>query len=252
MPRNNKKQYREYRFQIDAFSPDTIPMSRLVEYLGDLARMLGQDKSVHLAKIESGSTVPVVWVEWEAEPKVRDRIRQVRYKEAPPSAMEASRSIDRRLAQDNAVGVLLDPNGTKVVTFPGRERNTRLVYGPIAQRGTFQGVPIKIGGEQDVVPVHLEDGDRKHIVEAKRSLAKEIAEFLFSAVVRVEGDGRWIRHPDGEWELLSFHAASFQLIENADINKNIAQLRAIPGKWKKIDDPLAELEKIRRGGGSVQ
>jgi hypothetical protein len=242
------KQYREYKFKIDAFTPDTIPLSRLVEYLSDLAKVLGQDKSVHLLKIEEGSTVPVLRVEWEAEPKVRERLREVKYREAPPSALDAARSIDRRLAEDNARGILLAPDGRKVITFPGRDRNKQLVYGPISQHGEFQGVPIKIGGEKDPVPVHLEDGANKHIISARRSLAKEIAEYLFSAVIRVEGSGRWIRHADGEWELLSFQAETFRLVENADIRTNINQLRAVQAKWKSLDDPLAELERIRRGG----
>jgi hypothetical protein len=242
-----RKQYREYRFKIDAFTPETIPLSRLVEYLGDLAKVFGQDKSVHFHKIEPGSTIPVLRVEWEAEPKIRERLREVKYREAPPSALDAARNIDRRLAEDNAKGTLLGPDGSNVIVFPGRDRNKQLVYGPISQRGVFQGVPIKIGGEKDPVPVHLEDNSGKHIVWARRPLAKELAEFLFSAVVRVEGTGRWIRHADGEWELLAFNADTFRLIEDADIRKNIAQLRAIPAKWKSLEDPLAELEKIRRG-----
>src|SRR5689334_5282075 len=122
------RQYREYKFEIDAFSPTTIPMSRLAEYLTDLARMIGNEKSVHLLRIDQGSTAPVLMVEWEAEPKVRERLRAVKYREAPPTAMEAMRNIDKRLAEDNAKGTLLDPAGTKVVNFPGRDRNKQLTY----------------------------------------------------------------------------------------------------------------------------
>ena len=120
-------------------------------------------------------------------------------------------------------------------------------FGPVSQVGVFQGIPIKVGGENDPVPVHLEDGKDKHIVYARRSLAKDIAQHLFTSVVRVEGAGRWIRHTDGEWEMLSFQATSFRVIEDADIRANIGELRKIPAAWKKLDDPLEELERIRRG-----
>ena len=33
------KEQHEYRFVIDAFSPETLPMSRLAEYMGELARL---------------------------------------------------------------------------------------------------------------------------------------------------------------------------------------------------------------------
>ncbi len=72
---------REYRFEIDAFTPDTIPMSRLSQYLADVVRMMGQEASVHLMRIENGSTVPIISVDWEAEPKVQDRLRAVKFNE---------------------------------------------------------------------------------------------------------------------------------------------------------------------------
>jgi hypothetical protein len=241
------KKHREYRFEIDAFTPTTMPMSRLAEYVSDLAKMFGNNNSVHLLKIDQGSTVPVIMVEWEAEPKVRDRIRAIKSHEAPDEAQQAAKDIDRRLLQDNAKAILVDPAGGKLYRFPGREAATKLEFGPVSQTGAFQGVPIKIGGENDPVPVHLEDGRDKYIVLARRSLAKDIAQHLFTSVVRVEGAGRWIRHTDGEWEMLSFHANSFSVIEDADIRKNISELRNLSGNWKKLDDPLTELEQIRRG-----
>jgi hypothetical protein len=247
MAPKSRKQRREYRFQIDAFTPDTIPMSRLAEYLKDLATVFGQEKNVHLSKIEGGSTVPVVLVEWEAEPKVRERLRAIKHREAPAEALYAAKEIDRKLAEDNAKGALIDPVGTKIINFPGRERATKLEFGPVSQPGLFQGVPIRVGGENDPVPVHLEDGQQKYIVLVRRALAKDIAQYLFTNVIRVEGIGRWVRHTDGEWEMLAFHATTFRLIDDKDIRASIAELREIPAGWKSLDDPLAALERIRKG-----
>lgn len=239
--------FREYRFKIDAYTPETIPMGRLAEYLADLAIVLGNRERVHFHRLETGTTTNVVRVEWEADPKVRERIKAVKLKEAPEDALRAAKNIDRRLADDNAVGLLLDPTGAKVFKFPGRELLTKLAFGPINQPGVFQGVPIRVGGEGDPVPVHLEDGKEKYIVYARRTLAKEIAHYLFSAVVRVEGSGRWTRAADGDWELHVFYANAMKLIEDADIRKDIGGLREIDSDWKKLNDPLAELEKIRHG-----
>jgi hypothetical protein len=159
---------------------------------------------VHFNRIEAGSTTPVIRVEWEAEPKVRERVHKIKTKDAPEDVLKAEREINRMLAEDNAIGVLQDPVGGKVLQFPGRELLKKLVFGPITQPGVFQGVPISVGGERDPVPIHLEDGKEKHIVWARRTVAKDIAQYLFTAPIRVEGTGRWIRHADGEWELLDF------------------------------------------------
>ena len=59
---------KDYRFAIDAYSPDTLPMS-------DLARLLGNTKRVHFRCLEAGSTVMVHRVEPEAAQEVNDRIR---------------------------------------------------------------------------------------------------------------------------------------------------------------------------------
>lgn len=242
-----QRRLREYKFRIDAFAPDTMPMARLAEYLRDLAVLIGQDKSIHLMRVDEGSTVPVMLVEWEAEPKVRERLRSVKRKEAPVEAMEAQRSIDRRLAEDNASAAIVDPVGSKMIVFAGRDRAEQFQYGPFNQPGEFQGIPIKVGGEGDPVPVHLEDGQEKHIVLASRTLAKEIAAHLFTSWIRVQGQGRWMRHADGEWKLISFRASTFMPIREAKLSEIVAKLREVPAKWKDLEDPLGELEQMRRG-----
>ena len=68
----------EYRFKIDAYSPDTMPMSRLAQYMAELADLLGEQTAVHFKRITKGSTVLNATVDREAEPKVRDRVSSVR------------------------------------------------------------------------------------------------------------------------------------------------------------------------------
>jgi len=243
------RKLREFRFTIDAYTPSTIPLLRLAEYMQDFAILLGNEKSVHPGdKLEVGSTILVAKVEWEAEPKVRERLRAVRSRSANDHAMAVAARLDDRLAEDNAKGTIIDPSGSKVIVFPGRDRFQMPAFGPIQQPGTFQGVPIKIGGENDPVPVHLEDGTEKYIVLAKRALAKEIAEHLFTNVVRVEGVGRWTRTASGTWEMHSFMAQSMRVVEDADVRKNVGELRSIESGWKKAKDPLKQLEQLRRGG----
>jgi hypothetical protein len=54
---------REYRLRIDAFTPETLPMSRLAEYMADLATLLGEQERVHFARLENGSTALVHTIE---------------------------------------------------------------------------------------------------------------------------------------------------------------------------------------------
>ena len=245
MPRTRRP--REYRFEIDAFTPETIPLARLSQYLADVARMMGQEASVHLSRVAKGSTVPVISVDWEAEPKVRERLHAVKVNEGPAEARRAYKEINKRLVEDNANGVLIDPASTKVIRFPGRDGANQPQFGPISQSGVFQGTPIKIGGENDPVPIHLEDGDEKHIVSASRRIAKQLSPHLFTSVIRVEGTGRWQRNRMGDWEMLSFIVAGFDVLHEGDFRSNVEALRAIPAAWKDSVDPLADLIALRTG-----
>ena len=123
MPRK-QGQTGEFRFAIDAFTPSTIPLLRLSEYMHDFAIMLGNEKSVHPGdRLETGSTVLVAKVEREAEPKVRERLRAIRNRDGNDRTMEAAARLDDRLAEDNAKGSIADPGGTKLIEFPGRDRS---------------------------------------------------------------------------------------------------------------------------------
>ena len=44
-----------YELYIDVFTPATISMSRLAEYMRDFAEMLGHHEHVHFERLKSGS-----------------------------------------------------------------------------------------------------------------------------------------------------------------------------------------------------
>ncbi len=239
---------REYELRIEAYSPDTIPMVRLAEYMADLATLLGEYKSVHFVRLGKGSTRLVHAVEHEAEPKIRERVQSVRNDEGPIDAIRAARNIDRRLAQDNASGELVDPVNHKIIDFPGRKRFTQPIYGPFNQPGTLDGIPIRVGGETDPVPVHLEEpGQPAHICYASRAVAREIAPYIFSTMIRAEGVGRWHRDADGKWLLDKFTIHSFKKLKDTPLTDVVERLRSIPGKFQQLEDPLKKVREMRHG-----
>lgn len=246
MARVKKLQPEEYRFKIDAYTRETLPMSRLAEYLDELAKVFGEDHSVHFSHLEDGSVVPVVRVDYEAVPKVKHQLRLVKLKEAPKKVMDASARINKLLREDNTSGYIAAPDEKKVVVFPGIKRDTSPAFGPFTESGTLEGVPIMIGGEQDWVPIHLEGHKKETLIcVAKRSVAKEMASYLFTVPVRVEGKARWLRNEDNEWELVSFRVHGFTALKTSTLADDIKTLRKVPGKWKELDDPLGELNNIR-------
>jgi hypothetical protein len=234
----------ELVFKIQAYTPETMPMERLAQYLLDLAIILGERQSVHFSRVEGGSTAPVVHVDWEALPKVMDRANAVKNNEGPEEAKKAKAALERRLADDNASGAELQraSTGARVLYFRGRdERLTEPEYGPFNQPGQLTGTVIVIGGKNDPVSVHLQDGERIYFCHAKRDVARQLARHMFGAPVRVRGVGRWFRNRDGTWEMRGFRIADFVELDPASLREVLNGMRAIKAGWRDIPDPIGFL-----------
>ena len=217
---------REYQLRIDAYTPDSIPMSRLAEYLADLAQLMGYSKSVHFVRLEQGSTNIVHKVDAEDVPKVENRLRAVAQHDAPDDVMKAFRRLDARLASDNAVGALSGAEGTNVLSFPGRERPKPLEYGAFRQRSTIQGMLMRIGGRDKTAHATIQDGDIHYSgIELSHDLARQLSHYLYGKPLRLHGSGRWNRTTEGEWELLQFTVESFEVLDDSPLSSTLSELR---------------------------
>jgi hypothetical protein len=233
----------EYRFRIDAYTPETMPMARLAEYLAELAMILGEPAAVHLVRLEPGSTVLIHQIEREAVPKVRERANSVRRGSGPRDAIRAYRTINKLLRADNGVGVLQEKNA-EIIRFPGREE-TEEKFTAIRQRGNIDGEILRIGGPQKFVPVLLQsEGQQIAGCWAERRIAKELAQKLFEPV-RLFGRGRWNRDAEGRWSLDQFIVESFEPLRSEQLSEALSRLRAIPASWG--DDVFADLQVMRHG-----
>jgi hypothetical protein len=244
-------------FYVDAYSPETIPMAKLAEYMSDFAALLGRENAVHFAGLESGSTQIAAIVEPEDLPKVNARLGAIRHGIASKDITKIFDQIDHRLANDNAVGRIYEQEvfsgndvrvaaGMVLVEFPGRERAKAPAYGPFNQDGNFDGILIAVGGKDDTISIRLQNGDTTYAnCDTTREVARELAKHLFEPV-RIHGTGRWVREQDGRWNLLRFRVHRFETLGKGTLAETVAALRAVRSSgWKTFDDPLAELADIR-------
>ena len=249
-----------YKFTIGAFNPESIPMSRLSEYMSDLASLLGEPSSVHFSGIESGSTVLRVDVDTEAIPKVTRRVEQVASDNVPDDIKKHLDALDKRLEEDNATGSLAactdDDASALVIAFPGCERPKPIDYGVVRERGTIDGVPFSIGGRDNTVHIQLLDGTKAYTgIDLSHGLAIKIsdAKCLLRRAVRLHGEGRWRRNPDtGKWDLKHFKVDSFEILEDVPLAETVAELRRVKGSgWADLEDPHQVLRDLREGEESV-
>jgi len=244
----------EYRFRIaESFSPRTLPMERLGEYMMAFAKLLGEGESVHFQRIVEGSAVLVADIDPPARPKVRERVRGVRDGRGPKDALKAFAELDEMLRRDNATGALLDDADVTVIPFPGRLRPEPLVFGPFRQDGTLDGQVIRVGGKDDTVPVHLQDGTVIYTgLNATRDMARRLGRLIYGPTIRVHGTGVWFRAGDGSWELRSFKITDFEELDETPLQDVVDSLRQVKGNgWQDVPDPVQALLEERRGNGDA-
>lgn len=236
------KRIEVYKFKIDAYTPDTLPMARLASYLNELANMLGETPYVHFLRMEAGSSIMVHAIEKEAVPKVMARTEAIKREKGTVVEMRAYNRINRMLTEDNATGVLMKTRKREIIKFPGKE-DEKLKFSSIQQQGEIDGEVIRIGGSQDIVPILLQvEGKEISGCRAKRSVAKDLAKNLFEPV-RLFGEGRWDRSADGEWNLVNFNVDRFIILEESTLSKAVIELRGLQGEWGK--DSLNEILESR-------
>ncbi len=239
---------REIRFKINAYTPATIPMSRLAEYMADFAELLGEPASVHFVRLDVGSTVLVQRIDDEALPKVLARVNDVKAGLAPSEAMSASKNINKRLKEDNADGVAMVDDGTEIIPFPGKNQAEPNTIPTFKQRGNLDGVVISLGGRKDPVPVQIQAGDVFYRCVISRGRARSLGPYILGPEVRVHGVGRWYRDEDSNWILSRFTIESFEPLDDEPLSAVVARLREVQGsEWPSLPDPWAELERIRSG-----
>jgi len=221
-------------------------MSRLADYLAQLATLFGNKDQVHFVKVVKGSAVPVISVENIAQPKVEARLRLVDTSDAPKELSNAKQRINEMLREDNASAYIRPRGGAKILEFKGAK--TPLAEEVVLyEQGELDGTVIRIGGKDETVPVMLESENGQYFrCNTKRDIAKNLASHIFGAQVRVSGKGKWRRNQQGEWELDLFDIQSFEVLDDTPLQDVIAGLRAIDGSlWNDMAAPQEELKKLR-------
>lgn len=244
----------EYVFSIDAFTPDTLPMGRLAEYLAALAKLIGHNDHTHFVSLEKGSALLVHKVDAMDAPKVESRLNGVRQGEASKDALSARQTLEDLLANDNAVGALIERgSGRTVVPFVGRNRPKPLTFPPFREDTTIEGQIVRIGGQDSTAHATLQDGDTYHSnVSMKRDVARELAPLLYGPPVRLFGNGRFERLPNGVWKMHDFRVDRFEKLDGRTIAEALETVRSLPGNRLMDSHNSFNQGRLQADGGEDQ
>jgi len=237
-----------FEFEIKRFTPATLPMRRLVSYLGKLAELFGNDEFVHFSWLVKGSAIPKINVDQPAAPNVMARLASAKHPGGPAELLRAKEELNDMLRNDHTSAILKDPKGAQILVFPGR--NTPPITAALVHENCeLRGIVRRVGGKDSTVPVWIEyEPGNYYYCTTTRSLSAEMAH-CYDQEVSVRGPAKWRRDEDGQWTLQEFRIEGFDPIgERLGLIEALEAMRSIEGSgWNALDDPLGELKRIRGG-----
>lgn len=244
--------FQELDFVIPAYSPETMPLDRLLEYLAHLSQVIGDPENLHLVAIGKSSTVPKLRMPIATAVQARERARQVQRGEGTQKQRQSYNRIRRMLRRDTGQAwagrpAVLTLDNTVVLEVPPAPEDLGVVTG-VRQQTSIAGSLIKVGGAGEDAALQLQDfsGAILSGFVAKRHLAKELARFIYEPV-RLSGIGIWERSADGVWDLDRMQVQSYELLEDDSLEETVAKLRALKIDWP---DGAIDLMLQEREGGA--
>ena len=235
----------EYAFRIIGPKPDTIPMSRLAFYMGELAKLMGSAEHVHFKEVLGQSVSIVAVTETHCVSVISPRIREAAQNDNGSDAATPWRRINEALAEDGWTAELPLPNGGEVISFPGKIRASKAIRS-VTQHTSVQGRLIRVEGAGDQVKIGLEiDGNLTAIgISLNAVTAIELAH-RFHQFVRVSGEGKWSRNTDGKWSLDNLKATSFEVLKDEPLGETLGKLKGLlpSDSPEKITQNVDELRR---------
>jgi hypothetical protein len=240
--------FEELSFVIPGYTPETIPLNRLIEYLQQMTVILGDPENLHLVAINKGSVAPILHAPKAVAIEARDRASRIERGDGTKKQIEAYNRVRRMLrrdARDAGRPALLRSAERVLLEIPAAPDDDGVLAG-IRQATSIDGQLIRLGGAGDGEDATLQVQDLQGKIlsglTAKRALAKELASLLWEPV-RLTGIGLWGRDSDGSWNLERMLVQSYERLEDEDLSLTLERLRSLKVKWP--DDALDRLKDER-------
>lgn len=234
-----------FKFTVPGYTPDTMPLDRLMEYLNQLAVVLGNPGDLHLVGVEKGSTRPVLAMRHDVAAKARHHAREVAEGGGSTRRREAFNTIRRMVGQDGGQpAVLKAPKGAIILKFPSVEIGEDQVINSLRQLTSIEGTLVRVGGVGENAQLLIQELSGNVIAgcTASRAVAQDMAHLIYRAI-RVSGVGSWHRTETGKWEIARLHVQSFEALDESELEDVIAKLQALNVKWPA--DALGQLQAMR-------
>lgn len=233
-----------FKFTVPGYSPETMPLDRLLEYLTQLSIVLGQPGDLHLVGVEKGSTRPVLAMRHDVAVKARTRAREIAQGGGSQRRREAFDTIRRMVAQDGGKPAVLKAPEGQILKFPSADIGQDQVIHAVRQTTSIEGTLVRVGGIGENAQLLIQEMSGAVIAgcTASRPVAQAMASLIYRPI-RVSGIGTWRRTEDGKWAITRLHVQTFEALDDDELEDVVAKLRAVNVKWP--EDSIEQLQAMR-------
>lgn len=234
-----------FEFTVPGYTPDTMPLNRLLEYLNNLSIVLGEASELHLVGIETSSTRPVLMMRHDVATRARARASEARQGRASNRRRDAFEAIRKLVSEDGGEAATLTAPEGKILEFPRLDLGLDQVVHSVRQATSLEGELIRVGGLRENAQLLMQEFSGKVVAgcTAPRAVARALAAFLYKPI-SVSGTGNWHRTVEGKWEVTNLHVQSFYPLDEDEPEDVIAKLRAANVTWP--DDANEQLSAMRQ------
>lgn len=220
-----------------------MPLPRLLDYLAQIAAVVGVADDMHLIRIDKSSTKPIFKMPPEVAVRARERADAVRLGRGSQTQRAAYDRIRQMVRRDGGEPARLsDRTGVLLNFFP--EEAPDAIVATVRQPTTFDGALTRIGGVGEYSAVQMQDiaGKVYSGFSTPKALAKVMGGLLFEPL-RVTGIGNWERTRNGQWNLAKMFIQSYERLEDSAAEDILRRLYAVNVAWPANADALLEAER---------
>jgi len=233
------QEYEEFEFVIPAYTPETMPLDRLLQYLQQIGDVIGLQRDMHLVRVDESSTKPVFKIPTPLAWEVRERASSVQRGDGTIQQRNAYHRIRQMVRRDGGRPASLKDRSGVILDFPPITEAGPIVG--VRQATAFDGELLRVGGGDDsYTPILMRGlaGEIQSGFTAPKSLAKAMAPYIFESI-RVTGIGSWDRSPNGEWKLGKMLIQTYDKLDDDDLPGVFKRLRDAGVSWPdNADDVL--------------
>jgi hypothetical protein len=227
--------HEELRLLIPAYTPDTMPLGRLIEYLKEIAEVVGDvSDEMHLVKILKSSTRPVFKMTPLAADRARQQIAVVRSGSGTSKQRDAYGRVRQMVRADGGRPVKLADRTGVLLNFDPAVDEAQIIA-TARQATTFDGTLIRVGGSSETSTVLMQD-------LSGETLAKAMASYLFDPL-RVFGTGSWERYRSGKWRLGGMTIQHFEPLPTESLLDTLQKMRDAAVDWPEEADVAMRAER---------